>query len=66
VRRLIPRLRGLRLLKIVFQLGAYLLVTWTHLNRLDLEDRFLSGLRGLLRLPLELVKLAATPGGGEA
>lgn len=50
----------------VVQLGAYLLVFWTYAGRLDLRDDVLDGLRWLVRLPFDLIGLAATPGGGES
>jgi hypothetical protein len=59
---LIPRIRGLRLVKVVVQIAAYVLISWTYAERAGLRDEFESGVRAILKLPLDLLK-QAIPGG---
>ena len=61
----IPGIRGLRIVKIAVQIAAYGLIAWTYAERQGLGDEFVDGLKGLLRLPGDLLQ-AGTPGGADA
>lgn len=64
MRRLISGVRGLTLLKTVVQIAAYGLVMWTYAEQQGLGETFVDGVKSLLGLPTDLLKMAATPGGG--
>ena len=61
--RRIPGIRGLRIVKIAVQIAAYAFITWTYVERLGVKEAFVDGLKGLLRLPIDLLRWAV-PGGG--
>jgi hypothetical protein len=48
----------------VAQIAASFLVAWTYAEKQGLGDEFMDGLKTLARLPLDLLGVAATPGGG--
>jgi len=62
---LISGFRGLTIAKTLVQIAAYGLVMWTQADRLGLGDTFVNGVKSLLGIPVELVRTAATPGGGQ-
>ena len=62
----IPGVRGLSLVKTVVQIAAYGLVMWTYAEREGLGDAFVDGVKALLGLPADLLRMAGTPGGGRA
>jgi hypothetical protein len=64
VTTLISGVRGLSLVKTVVQIAAYGLVMWTYADRQGLGDAFVDGVKSLLGLPVDLLKMTATPGGG--
>jgi len=66
VRTLISGVRGLSLVKTVVQIAAYGLVMWTHAEKQGLGDSFVDGVKSLIGLPVDLLKMAGTPGGGGA
>jgi len=66
VSALISGVRGLSLVKTVVQIAAYGLVMWTYAEKQGLGDVFVDGLKSLLRLPADLLGLAATSGGAGA
>jgi hypothetical protein len=49
----------------VVQIAAYGLVMWTYAERQGLGDAFTDGVKALLGLPSDLLRMAATPGGGQ-
>lgn len=63
---LISGVRGLSPVKTVVQIAAYGLVMWTYADRRGLGDAVVDGVKALFGLPADLLRLAATPGGGEA
>lgn len=52
-------------MKTVVQIAAYGLVMWTYADRQGLGDAFVDGVKSLLGLPVDLLKMTATPGGGQ-
>lgn len=63
---LISGFRGLTIVKTVVQIAAYGLVMWTYAEQQGLGDAFVDGVKSLLGLPVDLLRMAATPGGGRA
>jgi hypothetical protein len=65
VRTLFTGIRGLTIVKLAVQIAAYSLIAWTYAERKGLEDALVDGLKGLLRLPADLLRWAV-PGGANA
>jgi hypothetical protein len=63
--RRIPGIRGLTIVKIGVQIAAYAFIIWTYAERQGVMDVFVDGLKGLLRLPADLLRWAV-PGGADA
>lgn len=63
---LIPDVRGLTLVGRVVQIGVYGLAIWTYADQRGLSDEVVDSVKTLIGLPVELLRLAATPGGGRA
>lgn len=48
--------RGLSFLSTVAQIAAYGIIAWTHAEQAGLGEEFVDGVRGALRLPLDLLE----------
>lgn len=60
--QLISGFRGLRIFKMVVQIAAYVLISWTYAERAGFRDEFESAVRAVPKLLLDLLK-QALPGG---